>query len=83
MLKLYQFATCPYCEKVRQKLAALNLPYEKIEVSRDRTQRPEVVLQKNDGHVPVLDDDGQIIIESDDIVDYLEEQYGKKSPAGI
>lgn len=80
MLKLYQFANCHFCEKVRQKLAELNLPYEKIEVSFSRSEKPAVVLQKNHGRVPVLDDDGQIIVESDDIVDYLEVKYGQNPP---
>lgn len=76
MIKLYQYAECPYCEKVRQKLAALNLPYEKIEV--DPANKPEVV-KKLGGFVPVIDDNGMIMNESSDIVDYLEEKYGKNS----
>ena len=73
MIKLYQFETCPYCEKVRRKLAQLGLEYEKIEV--DPANKPAPVLETG-GTVPVIDDDGMIMNESDDIVAYLEETYG-------
>ena len=76
MIKLYQFTNCPYCEKVRRKLAELKLPYEKIEV--DRANKPEPVTSTG-GTVPVIDDEGMIMNESDDIVQYLEEKYGKKA----
>ncbi len=73
MLKLYQYETCPFCEKVRQKLAEMGLEYEKIEV--DPANKPEAVISTG-GTVPVIDDDGHIMNESGDIVDYLEEKYG-------
>lgn len=73
MIKLYQYATCPFCEKVRQKLAELNVPYEKIEV--DRANKPEAVTTTG-GTVPVIDDDGMVMNESADIVEYLEKKYG-------
>jgi len=76
MIKLYQFTNCPYCEKVRQKFAELNIEYEKIEV--DRANKPDVV-KKLGGTVPVIDDNGMVMNESDDIVKYLEEKYGKKA----
>jgi glutathione S-transferase len=75
MIKLYQFATCPYCEKVRQKLAELGVEYEKVEV--DRANKPDIVKNLG-GTVPVIDDNGMIMNESADIVKYLEEKYGKK-----
>lgn len=75
MIKLYQFATCPYCEKVRQKLAELGVEYEKVEV--DRANKPDIVKNLG-GTVPVIDDNGMIMNESADIVKYLDEKYGKK-----
>jgi glutathione S-transferase len=74
MLKLYQYADCPYCEKVRKKLAQLGLPYEKVEV--DPANKPKVVVDLG-GTVPVIDDNGMVMNESDDIVEYLEQKYGK------
>lgn len=75
MIKLYQFATCPFCEKVRRKLAELGLKYEKIEV--DCANKPKVVLDLG-GAVPVIDDNGMVMNESDDIVKYLEQKYGRR-----
>ncbi len=72
-MKLYQFANCPFCEKVRKKLAELNLKYEKIEV--ERGNKPKVVLDLG-GTVPVIDDNGMVMNESDDIVRYLDQKYG-------
>lgn len=72
MIKLYQYTHCPYCEKVRRKLAELNIEYEKIEVNP--ADKPEIVTRLG-GTVPVIDDDGMQMNESDDIVEYLEKEY--------
>jgi glutathione S-transferase len=73
MMKLYQFETCPFCEKVRRKLAELGIEYKKVEV--DRANKPEIVMNLG-GTVPVLDDNGTIMNESSDIIAYLEKKYG-------
>ena len=75
MLKLYQFEYCPYCAKVRKKLDELGLKYEKIEV--DPKNKPKIVIELG-GTVPVIDDNGRIMNESDDIVAYLEKNYARK-----
>lgn len=66
---------CPYCEKVRRKLDVLNIKYQKVEV--DYANKPEPVTSTG-GTVPVIDDDGMIMNESADIIDYLEKKYGSK-----
>ena len=71
-IKLYQFEHCPFCEKVRKKLAELGLEYEKIEV--DRTNKPKQVLDTG-GTVPVIDIDGEIISDSSQIVEELEKRF--------
>ena len=73
MIKLYQFENFPFCEKVRRKLAELHLEYEKIEV--DRGNKPKIVLDLG-GTVPVIDDNGMVMNESDEIVKYLDGKYG-------
>jgi glutathione S-transferase len=76
MIKLYQFETCPYCRKVRQKLDKLGLEYEKIEVPRDRNKRDTIKELSGQVKVPVIqDDDGTVVNDSTKIVNYLEENY--------
>lgn len=57
---------------MRRKLAELNIEYEKIEVNP--ADKPEIVTRLG-GTVPVIDDDGMQMNESDDIVEYLEKKY--------
>lgn len=74
MIKLYQYTDCHYCERVRRKLAELGLEYQKIEVHP--ADKPEAVLSTG-GTVPVIDDNGMIMSESSEIIDYLDEKYGQ------
>jgi glutathione S-transferase len=76
MLELYQFEGCPYCSKVRSKLTDLGIDFIARQADKqDRSRVEEVSGQTN---VPVLVDPNTdtVMPESDDIVDYLEEQYG-------
>lgn len=76
MLEVYQFEGCPYCSKVRQKLTDLGIDFIARQVDpNDRSRVEEVSGQTN---VPVLKDPNTdtVMPESDDIVDYLEENYG-------
>ena len=76
MLEVYQFEGCPYCSKVRKKLSQLGMDFIARQADKqERTRVKEVSGQRN---VPVLKDPNTdtVMPESDDIVDYLEEQYG-------
>ncbi|GAB7091667.1 glutathione S-transferase N-terminal domain-containing protein [Halorubrum luteum] len=78
-LKLYELAGCPYCAKVKETLADLELEYESISVPRSHGQRTEVREISGQTGVPVLVDEANGIegmAESDDIIEYLEETYG-------
>ncbi len=78
-LTLYELPGCPYCAKVKETLAALELEYESIEVPRSHGERTEVKEVSGQTGVPVLvdpDHDIEGMAESDDIVAYLEETYG-------
>ncbi|QDX40399.1 glutathione S-transferase N-terminal domain-containing protein [Salarchaeum sp. JOR-1] len=77
-ITLYNLPGCPYCAKVTDKLAELDLDYERIDVPRAHSERTEVENVSGQTGVPVLVDpengvDG--MPESDDIVEYLEKQY--------
>ena len=81
-LTLYELESCPYCAKVRTKLADLDLEYESVLVPRSHSERTEVEEISGQTGVPVLVDEANGIdamSESDDIVEYLEETYGNAS----
>lgn len=81
MLELYQFEGCPYCGKVRQALNDLELDYICRTVPKGSKKR-ELILKQVGGkeQVPFLvdHDRGVAMYESDDIVNYLQENYGEK-----
>jgi glutathione S-transferase len=79
-LTLYSLPGCPFCAKVKDKLAELDLEYEKIEVPRSHGERTEVEAVSGQTGVPVLVDEENDVDgmpESDDIVAYLERTYGQ------
>lgn len=81
-LILYELEGCPYCAKVKNKLADLGLEYESRMVPRSHSERTEVEEISGQTGVPVLVDEDHGVegmAESDDIVEYLEETYGAAS----
>jgi len=79
-LVLYNLPGCPYCAKVKDTLAELDLDYEQIDVPSAHSERTEVEEVSGQTGVPVLVDEANGIDgmpESDDIVEYLEKQYGQ------
>ncbi|GAB7010114.1 glutaredoxin family protein [Halorubrum trueperi] len=78
-LTLYELEGCPYCAKVKTKLADLGLEYDSVMVPRSHGERTEVEAVSGQTGVPVLVDEEHGIEgmpESDDIVEYLDETYG-------
>jgi len=88
-LELYELRACPYCVKVRRALADLDLAYESHYVPQRRSSRDRVIEISGQNKVPVLVDNTNGIEgmpESDDIVEYLYEEYGdgkQPPPSGI
>ena len=81
-LELYELEGCPYCAKVKQKLADLGLEYESHAVPASHADRDEVKAVSGQTGVPVLvDPDNGVegLAESDDIIAYLEETYGERA----
>ncbi|MFB6298765.1 MAG: glutathione S-transferase N-terminal domain-containing protein [Halobacteriales archaeon] len=83
-LELYELPGCPYCAKVKDKLAELDIEYVSHEVPSAHSERTEVEAVSGQTGVPVLVDkkhgiDG--MPESDDIVEYLEKTYGNGASA--
>lgn len=78
-LELYELEGCPYCAKVKRKLDDLGLEYESHMVPSSHSERTEVEAVSGQTGVPVLvDNDNGIegMPESDDIVAYLDREYG-------
>ena len=76
-MNLYQFEECPYCAKVRAKLEELNIDYEKVNVANDREDPQRQMLLEKTGiaTVPVLEDDGEFIGDSGNIIEHLENKF--------
>ena len=83
-LELYELEGCPYCAKVISKLDELGLEYESHMVPSSHDERTEVKEVSGQTGVPVLVDKEHGVEgmpESDDIVAYLEQTYGKEATA--
>ncbi|MEK9726349.1 MAG: glutathione S-transferase family protein [Rhodospirillaceae bacterium] len=78
MIKLYDVPASGNCHKVRMMLSFLGLDYEKAPMNlAERDQKTLEYLAMNPiGKVPVLDDDGEIVRDSQAIVVYLAAKYG-------
>jgi len=71
---LYQFATSPFCAKVRKILDFKGLDYRIIEV--DYLERKELILASGQLMVPALTlDNGEAIVDSDRIAARLEDLF--------
>ena len=78
-LELYEFESCPYCRKVRETLSALNIDYISRSSARGSKKRQHVEELGGKAQFPLLIDPntGTSMYESEDIIDYLQETYGK------
>lgn len=73
-MRLYQFATSPYCAKVRKILDFKGIDYELVEV--DYVERKELVMVSGQMMVPAMAvDNGKIVIDSERIALAVEQQH--------
>ncbi|MFQ5849504.1 MAG: glutathione S-transferase family protein [Candidatus Binatia bacterium] len=75
--RLFQSETSMFCEKIRVILAMKNIPYEVVDVKKD--DRKSLIEFSGQRKVPVMDFDGQCIIDSTVIAKCLEERFPKPS----
>jgi glutaredoxin 3 len=77
-IELFYRETCPYSSKVREFIreAGLISKIEEHDVEEDSDSLDELIELNEDDQVPCLVVDGEPILESDAIVDWLAE-YGK------
>lgn len=78
MIKLYDVPLSGNCHKVRMMLSFLGLDYEPVPVDLPGggSHTPEYLAMNPLGKVPVLDDDGFVIRDSQAILVYLARKYG-------
>ena len=79
-LTLFNMEGSPYCRKVREALSELDLEYIVRNVPKGSPKRTELTTRGGKVQVPYLIDpnSGREMYESDDIVAYLEAQYGRE-----
>jgi glutathione S-transferase len=77
-LTLYNMEGSPYCRKVREVLSELDLEYVVRNVPKGSPKRDELKKRGGKVQVPYLIDPNttEEMYESDDIIAYLESQYG-------
>ena len=81
-LSLYQFDSCPFCQRVRDAMARLGASIELRDIRRDAGRRQELIEATGRATVPVLrieEPSGEVrwMPESLDIVRFLEERFGR------
>ncbi len=83
-LEMYEFEACPYCRKVREVMSELDLEYISRTVAKGSSKRSELGARGGKKMVPYLIDPntGTELYESEDIIDYLHERYGRGRAAG-
>lgn len=76
-IRLFQSQTSMFCEKVRIVLAMKNLPYEVVDVKKD--DRKSLIEYSGQRKVPVMDYNGERVIDSTFIAAFLEEKHPQNS----
>ena len=59
---VYSTATCPYCIMIKNFLTEQKIPFENIDVGKDREAAKAMIEKSGQMGVPVVDIDGTIII---------------------
>ena len=72
-IRLFQSQTSMFCEKIRIVLAMKGVSYEIVDVRKD--ERKSLIEYSGQRKVPVMDFEGQRIIDSTLIAEFLEERF--------
>ena len=84
-LTLYQFASCPFCVKVRRAMKRHALNIETRDAKRNEQFKEELVNGGGSAKVPCLrisnGNEVQWMYESSDIIAYLEERFASEKTA--
>jgi glutaredoxin 3 len=64
-VKVYSTPSCPWCTVAKNYLKSRNIPFEDVDVSKNREAAVEMVQKSGQRGVPVIDIDGRIIVGFD------------------
>lgn len=59
---VYSTPTCPYCMYAKEYFKKNNVPFEDVDVSRDRARAEEMIVKSGQMGVPVIDINGEILV---------------------
>ena len=78
-IKLYNFPRSGHAHRAELMLSLLQLPTELIfvDLAKGEHKTPEFLAINSFGQVPVLDDQGVVLADSNAILVYLAQKYGK------
>lgn len=74
-LTLYYQEYCPYCRKVLNFMDAEDIHLNLKNVQEKPENRQELIKKGGKSQVPALEIDGKIMYESNDIIQWLKENY--------
>ncbi|VVN98065.1 glutathione S-transferase family protein [Pseudomonas fluorescens] len=78
-IKLYNFPRSGHAHRVELMLSLLGLPTERVfvDLAKGAHKQPEFLALNAFGQVPVIDDQGMVLADSNAILVYLAQKYGK------
>ncbi len=79
-MTLYNLELCHYCKMVRDRLDALQVHYEKIDVPAAHADRHGVRAVSGQSFVPVLVAGDVVLDDEEKIMAWLDETYGESAP---
>ncbi len=62
-VKIYSLSTWPTCKKAKRFLEKNGIPYENLDVGENEEAREEMVKKSGQLGVPVIEVDGEILLE--------------------
>lgn len=61
-VRIFSTPACVYCNTLKKFLSEHNVPYEDIDVSKDKAALEEMVQKSGQMGVPVTDIDGEFVV---------------------
>jgi len=78
-LTLYQFDSCPFCIKVNHYLTQNSISIPTKNTITDPDAKAELMQIGGKTQVPCLVIDGKALYESDDIINWFEQNYSEQN----